>query len=49
MVAFAICGAHGNIYTTNGRPVDYDRTEVADDENTYYYQPSEACALPLPS
>jgi len=40
MVAFAICGAHGNIYTTNGLGlVNYDRTEVADDENEYFYVP----------
>jgi hypothetical protein len=39
-VMFTICGARGNIYTINDRPVDYDRTEVADDENAYYYRPS---------
>jgi hypothetical protein len=40
-VVFAVCGARGDLSTTpRGRPVDYDRTEFADDENTYYYWPS---------
>jgi hypothetical protein len=40
-VMFAICGARGDLSTTpRGPPVDYDRTEFADGENTYYYWPS---------
>ncbi len=40
-VMFTICGARGDLFTTlNGLPVDYNRTEFADAENTYYYRPS---------
>ena len=40
-VMFAICGARGDLSTTpNGPAVDYENTEIANDENTYYYQPS---------
>jgi hypothetical protein len=40
-VMFTICGARGDLSTTpKGPPVDYDKTEFADAENTYYYQPS---------
>jgi hypothetical protein len=40
-VMFAICGAHGDLSTTpNGPAVDYEYTEIANDENTYYYRPS---------
>jgi hypothetical protein len=40
-VMFTICGARGDLSATpEGTPVDYDRTEFADDENTYYYLPS---------
>ncbi|KAH9965207.1 hypothetical protein BC827DRAFT_1382322 [Russula dissimulans] len=45
-VMFTICGARGDLSATpEGTPVDYDRTEFADDENTYYYLPSENCAF----
>jgi len=45
-VMFAICGAPGDLCTIpRGPPVDYDRTEFADDENTYYYLPSDDCAF----
>jgi hypothetical protein len=39
---FTICGAHGNLFMTpnGGLPVNYNRTEFADAENTYYYRPS---------
>ena len=33
-VIFAICT------TPNGPTVDYENTEIANDENTYYYRPS---------
>jgi hypothetical protein len=40
-IMFAICGAHGKLSTTfNGPAVDYKNTEIADEESTYYYQPS---------
>jgi hypothetical protein len=40
-VMFSICGARGDLTRTlNGLPVDYNRTELADTENTYYYRPS---------
>jgi hypothetical protein len=40
-VMFSICGARGEFSTTpKGPPVDYDKTEFADAENTYYYRPS---------
>ena len=40
-VMFTICGARGDLSPTpNGPPVDYDKTEVPDAENTYYYRPS---------
>jgi hypothetical protein len=40
-VMFTICGARGDLFTKpNGSPVDYDKTEFADAENTYYYRPS---------
>ena len=40
-VMFAICGARGHLSTTsNGPAVDYEKTEIAADENTYYYRPS---------
>jgi hypothetical protein len=40
-VMFAICGARGDLSTTpNGPAVDYENTEIASDENTYYYRPS---------
>ena len=40
-VMFTICGAPGDLSTTReGPPVDYDRTEFADAEDTYYYRPS---------
>ena len=40
-VVFAICGAGGDLSTTpNGPAVDYENTEIANDENTYYYRPS---------
>src|SRR5882762_3468999 len=40
-VMFAICGARGDLSTTpNGPAVDYENTEIANDENTYYYRPS---------
>ena len=40
-VMFTICGARGDLLTTpDGPSVDYDKTEFADAENTYYYQPS---------
>jgi hypothetical protein len=40
-VMFTICGARGELSTLpNGPPVDYDKTEFADAENTYYYRPS---------
>jgi hypothetical protein len=39
-VMFSICGVGGDLLTTlNGLPVDYNRTEFADTENTYYYRP----------
>ena len=39
-VMFTICGARGHLLTRpNGPSVDYDKTEIADAENTYYYQP----------
>ncbi|KAH9965200.1 hypothetical protein BC827DRAFT_1182892 [Russula dissimulans] len=45
-VMFTICGARGDLSATpEGPPVDYDRTEFADDENTYYYRPSGNCAF----
>ncbi|KAH9966479.1 hypothetical protein BC827DRAFT_668182 [Russula dissimulans] len=45
-VMFTICGARGTLSTTpRGPPVDYDKTEFADAENTYYYQPLEDCAF----
>jgi hypothetical protein len=40
-VMFAICGAQGDLSTTpNGTAVDYEKTEIANDENIYYYRPS---------
>jgi hypothetical protein len=40
-VIFTISGARGDLSTTlEGPYVDYDRTEVADDENRCYYWPS---------
>ena len=40
-VMFAICGARGDLSTApNGPAVDYENTEIANDENTYYYRPS---------
>jgi hypothetical protein len=40
-VMFTICGACGDLLTRpNGPSVDYDKTEIADAENTYYYRPS---------
>ena len=40
-VVFAICGARGDLSTTpNGPAVDYENTEIANDEITYYYRPS---------
>jgi hypothetical protein len=40
-VMFAICGARGDLSTTpNGPAVVYENTEIPNDENTYYYQPS---------
>jgi hypothetical protein len=40
-VMFAICGTRGDLSTTlNGPSVDYENTEIANDENTYYYRPS---------
>ncbi len=40
-VMFTICGARGDLSTTpKGPPVDYDKTEFPDAENTYYYRPS---------
>ena len=39
-VMFTICGARGHLLTKpNGPSVDYDKTEIAEAENTYYYQP----------
>jgi hypothetical protein len=39
-VMFAICGVRGDLSRTpNGPLVDYESTEIANDENTYYYQP----------
>ena len=36
-----LCSPRGDVSTTReGLPVDYDRTEFADAENTYYYRPS---------
>ena len=36
-VMFAVCGARGDLRTTpNGSAVDYENTEIANDE--YYYQ-----------
>ena len=40
-VMFAICGARADLSTTsNGPAVDYENTEIGDDENTYYHRPS---------
>jgi hypothetical protein len=40
-VMFAICGARGDLSTTpNGPAVGYENTEIAFDQNTYYYRPS---------
>jgi hypothetical protein len=40
-VMFTICGARGDLCTTpNGPAVDYENTEIANAENTYYYRPS---------
>jgi hypothetical protein len=40
-VIFAISGARGDLSATpNGPAVDYENTEIANDENTYYYRPS---------
>jgi hypothetical protein len=40
-VMFTICGARGDLLTTSDGPfVDYNKTEIADGENTYYYRPS---------
>ena len=40
-VMFAICGARGDLSTTpNGPAVDYEITEISNDENTFYYRPS---------
>ncbi|KAH9983216.1 hypothetical protein BJV74DRAFT_894942 [Russula compacta] len=45
-VMFTICGARGDLSTTpNGPAVDYETTEIANDENTYYYRPSVRCAF----
>ncbi|KAH9980937.1 hypothetical protein BGW80DRAFT_1453884 [Lactifluus volemus] len=45
-VIFTISGARGDLSTTlEGPYVDYDRTEVADDENRCYYWPSENWAF----
>ena len=36
-IMFAICGARGDLSTTpNGRPVDYDKTAIADNENILF-------------
>ena len=38
---FAICGAGGDLCTTpNGPAVDYEITQIFNDENIYYYRPS---------
>jgi hypothetical protein len=38
---FTICGARGDLSTTlEGPCVDYDRTEIANADNRYYYRPS---------
>jgi hypothetical protein len=40
-VMFAICGARGDLTTApNGPAVDYENTEIGNDENRYYYRPS---------
>ena len=40
-VIFAISGARGDLSATpNGPAVDYETTEIAIEENTYYYRPS---------
>jgi len=40
-VIFAICGARGDLSTApDGPAVNYENTEIADGENTYYYRPS---------
>ena len=40
-VMFVICGAPGDLSTTpDGPAVNYENTEIANDENTYYYRPS---------
>ena len=40
-VMFTICGARGDLLTRpDGPSVDYNVTEFADVENTYYYRPS---------
>ena len=39
-IMFAICGARGDLSTApNGPAVDYENTEIANDESTYYYRP----------
>ncbi|KAI9465246.1 hypothetical protein BJY52DRAFT_1220925 [Lactarius psammicola] len=38
---FSICGARGDLSATpDGPPVDYNSTELADDDVVYYYKPS---------
>ena len=40
-VMFAICGARGDLSTApDGPAVDYENTEIANDDNIYYYRPS---------
>ena len=40
-VMFAICGARGDLSTApDGPAVDYENTEIANDQSTYYYRPS---------
>ena len=40
-VMFAICGARGHLSTApDGPAVDYEDTEIANDQSTYYYRPS---------
>ena len=40
-VMFAICGSQGDLsITPNGPAVDYEITEIPNNQNTYYYQPS---------
>jgi hypothetical protein len=40
-VLFAICGVRGDLSKSpHGPAVDYESTEIPNDENTYYYQSS---------